>query len=436
MCGVAPPPGRPTGAQSFEEIGERADAAQKGHLQMRGIIVTCWLVVTGVVASLAGAQGPPIRIGEINSYSGIAAGFTQPYRQAVEMAVDEVNSSGGLLGRKVEVLFRDDKGNPAEAIKHAQELVAAEKVSLLAGTYLSNVGLAVSDFAKMHKVLFVAAEPLSEAITWSQGHRYTFRVRPNTHSQGRMLAERAGRLPYRKWAVIGPNYEYGRRAWETFWARLKELKPDAQVVGEHWPTLAKLEPAGYVTALLSQQPEALYVSLFGSDWLAFAREAGKRGFFQKAYTVGILLGEPEYLDPLKLEAPEGMLVTGYPWYDIALPAHRAFVDKFTQRTGRHPVAGALVGYVTFQSIFEAIRKAQSPDTEKLVTALESLKVETPIGPITYRPFDHQSTMGAWVGTTKLDPVRGVGVMIQWEYVAGEKVLPSEAEVRRMREAAK
>jgi branched-chain amino acid transport system substrate-binding protein len=214
------------------------------------------------------------------------------------------------------------------------------------------------------------------------------------------------------------------------------LKPDVQVVGEHWPTLAKLEPAGYVTALLSQQPEALYVSLFGSDWLAFAREAGKRGFFQKAYTVGILLGEPEYLDPLKLEAPEGMLVTGYPWYDIALPAHRAFVDKFTQRTGRHPVAGALVGYVTFQSIFEAIRKAQSPDTEKLVTALESLKVETPIGPITYRPFDHQSTMGAWVGTTKLDPVRGVGVMIQWEYVAGEKVLPSEAEVRRMRETAK
>ncbi len=309
-------PGRPGGAPNSGGIDESADAAQKGRLQMRGIIVTSWLVVTVAFASLAGAQGPPIRIGDINSYSGIAAGFTQPYRQAVEMAVDEVNSSGGLLGRRVEVLFRDDKGNPAEAIKHAQELVAAEKVSLLAGTYLSNVGLAVSDFAKMHKVLFVAAEPLSEAITWSQGHRYTFRVRPNTHSQGRMLAERAGRLPHRKWAVIGPNYEYGRRAWETFWARLKELKPDVQVVGEHWPTLAKLEPAGYVTALLSQQPEALYVSLFGSDWLAFAREAGKRGFFQKAYTVGILLGEPEYLDPLKLEAPEGMLVTGYPWYDI------------------------------------------------------------------------------------------------------------------------
>jgi branched-chain amino acid transport system substrate-binding protein len=383
----------------------------------------------------ADAQGP-IRIGEINSYSGIAAGFTQPYRQAVEMAVDEVNAAGGLLGRRVEVLFRDDKGNPAEAIKHAQELVAGEKVHLLAGTYLSNVGLAVSDFAKMHKTLFLAAEPLSEAITWSHGHRYTFRVRPNTYSQGRMLAERAAKLPHRKWAVIGPNYEYGRRAWETFWARLKELKPDVQVVGEHWPTLAKLEPGGYVTALLNQQPEALYVSLFGSDWLAFAREAGKRGLFEKAYAVGILLGEPEYLDPLKLDAPEGMLVTGYPWYDIRIPAHVAFVDKFTKRTGRHPVAGALVGYITFLSAFETIRKAQGTDTEAMVSALESLKVETPIGPITYRPFDHQSTMGAWVGVTKLDPTRGTGIMDRWEYVPGDKALPSEAEVRRMREAAK
>jgi branched-chain amino acid transport system substrate-binding protein len=403
---------------------------------MRGIFLASWVLAACACTPLAWAQAPPIRIGEINSYSGIAAGFTQPYRQAVEMAVEETNAQGGLLGRRVDVVFRDDKGNPAEAIKYAQELVVAERVSLLAGTYLSNVGLAVSDFAKMRKTLFVAAEPLSEAITWSQGHRYVFRVRPNTYQQGRMLAERAARLPYRKWAVIGPNYEYGRRAWETFWARLKERKPDVEAVGEHWPTLGKLEPGGYVTALLSQQPEAVYVSLFGSDWLAFAREGRSRGLFQKTFTVGILLGEPEYLDPLGLEAPEGMLVTGYPWYGITLPAHRAFVEKFTQRTGRHPVAGALVGYITFQSIFEAIRKAQSTDTEKLVAALESLKVETPIGPITYRPFDHQSTMGAWVGTTKLDPARGVGVMAEWEYVPGEKVLPSEAEVRRMREGVR
>ncbi len=394
------------------------------------------LLAVSLFPVAVGAGERPIRIGEINTYSGIAAGFTLPYRQAIEMARDEVNAAGGLLGRKVEVLFRDDNGNPADAIRHAQDLVASERVDLLAGTFLSHIGLAVSDFARQQQVLFVASEPLTEALTWSKGNRYTFRIRPNTHSQGRMLAERAAKFPAKKWAVIGPNYEYGRRAWETFWERLKELKPDVQVVGEHWPALSKIEPAGYVTALLSQQPEAIYVALFGSDWLAFAREAGKRGLFQRAAWVGILLGEPEYMDPLKLEAPEGMLVTGYPWYDISTPAHKAFVANFQKRTGQPPVNGSLVGYVTFLSIFEALRKAKSTDTDRLIAALEGLAVETPIGPIAFRPFDHQSTMGAWVGTTKRDASRGVGIMVNWEYVPGEKVLPGEAEVKKLREAAR
>jgi len=187
-----------------------------------------------------------------------------------------------------------------------------------------------------------------------------------------------------------------------------------------------------VTAILAQSPDALYVSLFGSDWIAFVREADKRGVFKKMFVVGILLGEPEYIDPLKLEAPEGMLVTGYPWYDIQLPAHREFVAKFMKRTDKNPVLGSLVGYVTYLSIAEAIRKAGSTDTDKLVAAFRGLTVETPIGPISFRASDGQSTMGAWVGTTKLDAKRGVGIIVNYEYIAGERVLPSDEEVKRMR----
>ncbi|MBI1847055.1 MAG: ABC transporter substrate-binding protein [Candidatus Rokubacteria bacterium] len=396
-----------------------------------------WTVATVAGGLLLAAAGPgaaqaPIKIGEINSFSGIGAPFTGPYRQAVEMAVEEVNARGGVLGRKVEVIFRDDKGQPAEAVKHAQELVDAEKVALISGTFLSNVGLAVSDWARQNKVMFVASEPLTEAVTWAKGHAHVVRVRPDTYEQGRMLAEKAGRMKYTKWATIGPNYEYGKRAWETFRDRLKELKPEAQIVGEHWPTLGKLEAGPFVTAILNQNPDALYVSLFGSDWIAFVREAKKRGLFDKTFVVGILLGEPEYIDPLALEAPEGMLVTGYPWYDIQAPAHKDFVARFTKKTDKNPVLGALVGYVTYLSIFEALRKAGGTDTAKLVATFKNLKVETPTGPITFRAIDGQSTMGAWVGTTRLDPKRGVGIMVNHEYVPGEKVLPSDDEVKKMR----
>jgi branched-chain amino acid transport system substrate-binding protein len=397
----------------------------------RLLVALVALAVLAASVPLA-AQQPSIKIGEINSFSGIGAPFTGPYRSAVEMAVEEVNAKGGVLGRKVEVVFRDDKGQPAEAVKHAQELVASEKVALVSGTFLSNVGLAVSDWAKQNKTLFVAAEPLTEAITWSKGHDYVFRVRPNTYQQGRMLAEKAGKMKYAKWATIGPNYEYGKRAWETFRDRLKELKPDVQVVGEQWPALGKIDASAEVGAVLAKNPEALYVSLFGSDWLAFVREAQKRGLFQKMFVVGILLGEPEYIDPLKTEAPEGMLVTGYPWYDVAQPAHKEFVARFTRKTDKNPVLGSLVGYITYLSIFEAIKKAGSTDTAKLVAAFRDLKVETPIGPISYRAADGQSTMGAWVGTTKLDAKRGVGVMVNHEYVPGDKVLPSADEVKKLR----
>jgi branched-chain amino acid transport system substrate-binding protein len=305
---------------------------------------------------------------------------------------------------------------------------------MITGSFLSNVGLAISDWAKQNKTMFLAAEALTEALTWSKGHDHAVRLRPNTYEQGRVLADKAGKMKYVKWATIGPNYEYGKRAWETFRDRLKELKPDVQIVGEHWPTLGKIEPGPLVTAILNQNPDALYVSLFGSDWLAFVREAGKRGLFQKMFVVGILLGEPEYIDPLKLEAPEGMLVTGYPWYDIKNPAHQEWVARYTKRGDKHPVLGSLIGYVTYQSVAEALRKAGGADTPKLVAAFKGLKVETPIGPITFRASDGQSTMGVWVGTTKLDAQRGVGVMVNHEYVPGEKVLPSDDEVKKLRPA--
>src|SRR3546814_824772 len=98
----------------------------------------------------------PIKIGEINSYTGLPA-FTIPYRNGWELAVEEVNAKGGLLGgRQLEVISRDDGGKPGDAVRIANELVTSEGVDLLAGTFFSHIGLAVSDFAAHTQVLFVA----------------------------------------------------------------------------------------------------------------------------------------------------------------------------------------------------------------------------------------------------------------------------------------
>ncbi|MBA2412790.1 MAG: ABC transporter substrate-binding protein [Burkholderiaceae bacterium] len=370
-----------------------------------------------------------IRIGEINSYSTIPQ-FTLPYRMGWQLAVEEVNAAGGLLGRLVEVVSRDDAGKPEDAIRLATELVSSEKVALLTGTFLSNVGLAVADFALRNRVVFVAAEPLTDALVWEKGNRYTFRLRPSTYMQSAMLVEEAAKLPAKRWAVIAPNYEYGQSAVANFKQLLKAKRPDVEFVAEQWPALGKLEASSTVQAIIAARPDAIFNVTFGADLPRLVREGNLRGLFPRVPVVSLLSGEPEYLDVLKDETPKGWIVTGYPWSQISTPEHAKFFNTYYKRYNDYPRLGSVVGYSTFTAIFEAIRKAKSLDAEKLIGALRGLQWSTPFGPAQFRAVDHQSTMGAYVG--KLDVRDGKGVMVDWRYADGAQYLPSPAEATKQR----
>jgi branched-chain amino acid transport system substrate-binding protein len=400
---------------------------QQARVWMAGLVLVAHLCIM----PLAAAQQPPIKIGEINSYSAIAA-FTHPYRNGWQLAVDEINAAGGVLGRQIEVISRDDGGKPEDAVRTASELVSNEKVALLAGTFLSNVGLAVADFANQNKVLFVAAEPLTDAIVWKEGSRYVFRLRPSTYMQAAMLAEEAAKLPAKRWATIAPNYEYGTSFVANFKKLLSARRPDIEWVGEQWPANQKLDAGPTVEVLIQMKPEAIFNAEFGGDLIKLVREGTTRGLFEGRAVVSALSGEPEYLDPLKDEAPEGWIVTGYPWYAIGTPAHKAFVAAYEKRYNDYPRLGSVVGYSTFKAIAAAITKAGSLDTERLIAAMEGLSVETPFGGIGFRTIDHQSTMGAYVGKTAIRD--GKGVMVDFRYDDGKNYVPADAEVAKLRPA--
>ena len=256
------------------------------------------------MANAAMAQSE-IKIGEINSYSLLPA-FTEPYRKGWQLAVEEINAAGGINGKKLVVISKDDGGKPADAQTAANELVSSENVAMLTGTFLSNIGLAVSDFAKQKKVFFLAAEPLTDAITWSKGNRYTFRLRPSNYMQAAMLVEEAAKLPAKRWATIAPNYEYGQSAVAVFKKLMSEKRPDIQWVDEQWPPLGKIDAGPVVQALAAANPEAILNVTFGADLVKFVREGNTRGLFKDRSVVSFLTGEPEYLDPLKDETPEGL----------------------------------------------------------------------------------------------------------------------------------
>ncbi|HLL12165.1 MAG TPA: ABC transporter substrate-binding protein [Rubrivivax sp.] len=383
-------------------------------------------------AVTAGAQAQgTIKIGEVNSYKAQPA-FLEPYKKGMELAVEEINKSGGVLGKKLELIIRDDNANPGDAVRAAEELISREGVQVLSGSFLSNIGLALTDFAKQKKIFFLAGEPLTDKIVWQNDNRYTFRLRPSTYMQVAMLVPEAAKLKKKRWAIVYPNYEYGQTSVATFKTLMKAAQPDVEFVNEQAAPLGRVDAGAVVQALSDAKPDAIFNVLFGADLSKFVREGNTRGLFQGREVVSVLTGEPEYLDPLRDEAPNGWIVTGYPWYGIQTPEHKAFFVAYFAKFRDNPRLGSVVGYTMIKSIAEGIKKAKSTDTEKLITAFRGLSHMSPFGTITYRADDHQSTMGAYVGKTKNEG--GKGIMVDYVYLDGGKFLPPPAEVKKLRPA--
>jgi len=381
------------------------------------------------ISSSAFGQGNTVKIGELNSYKVFPA-FLEPYKKGMELAVEEVNAAGGVLGRKLELVTRDDGGTPGDAVRVAEELISRERVDVLMGTFASNVGLAVANLANQRKKLFLASEPLTDKIVWENGNRYTFRLRPSTYMQTAMLIPEAAKLKKKRWAIVYPNYEYGQSATDSFKKLLKQAQPDVEFVAEQAPALGRIDAGAVVQALADAKPDAIFSSLFAADLQRFVREGNTRGLFRNTVVFNLLAGEPEYLDPLKDETPEGWWVTGYPWSEIDTSEHRRFRDAYQKRWNDYPRLGSVVGYSAVHAVAETIKKAGNVETEKLVEALKGLEMQTPFGPVVWRGLDHQSTMGAYVG--QLSKKDGRGVMVNWRYADGAKFQPADEEVRKLR----
>ena len=397
---------------------------------LRRAVLAAFASIAPLLVRPALAETDAVRIGELNSYGRFAA-FAVPYRNGMQLAEEEINANGGVLGgRKLEIVFRDDGSTPGDAVRVAQELLTRENVKFLAGTFLSNVGLAVADFANQKQTLFLATEPLSDAITMAQGNPYTYRVRPSTYMQTRMLVEAVKAKGVKTWAIVAPNYEYGQSAVANFKRLIELATPGAKIVAEQYPALGKIDAGATVAALENAKPAGIFNCLFGADLTVFVREGNTRGLFEKRTVASLLTGEPEYLLPLGEEAPKGWIVTGYPWEQITEPAHKAFIDAYRAKFNDTPRLGSFLGYSVGFMLRDLLTKAGSTDTEKLIAALQDFKFASVAGPVVVRALDHQSTMGAWVGETTREGK--VGTMKNWKYEDGASYLFPEAEVKAAR----
>jgi branched-chain amino acid transport system substrate-binding protein len=347
-----------------------------------------------------------------------APSFTEPYRKGWQLALEEINAAGGVDGKKLEVISKDDGGKPADAVTAANELVASDGVHA-AGTFFSNIGLAVSDFAKQKKILFLAAEPLTDAITLVEGQSLYVPPAPLQLRAGGDAGGRGGQAAGEEMgddrAELRIRPVGGRGLQEAALRQAARHPMGRRAMAAAGQDRRRRGGRGDRQDRAGRDPQCH----FRADLVKLVREGNTRGLFKDRAVVSFLTGEPEYLDPLKDETPEGWIVTGYPWNAVTIPEHAAFLKAYQAKYNDYPRLGSVVGYSTLKSAAAILAKAKSTDSEKLVDAAEGILVETPFGRGDLpQAIDHQSTLGAFVGKTALKD--GKGVMVDVIYRDGAK----------------
>jgi branched-chain amino acid transport system substrate-binding protein len=391
------------------------------------------LSLLAVLPARANEEAATWKIGELNSYAAYPQ-FAEPYRRGWQLALAEVNAAGGVLGRPLEVISLDDGASRQSAARRAQELVVNHGADILAGTYLSNVGLGVSATAAKYRRVFLAVGPQTDALTWDHGNRHTFRLRPSTYMQAAMLVEQAAAMPAKRWAIVASNYEYGQSAVANFRAMLKARRPDVEFVEEQWPALGKIDAPAVMAALARARPDAVFNATFGPDLVQLLNESRRTRVFEQARLVSMASADPQVIAALKSTALAGWAVAGYPAGDIALPQFQRFRLAYLERYRQEPQLSSLMGYSMIKAIAQGIIRARGVDTEDLIGAMRGMAFDTPLGSVSFRAIDHQSTMGAFIGRYSAR-MQGGQAAVQWNYADGSRYLPSEEFVRGRRPAS-
>jgi branched-chain amino acid transport system substrate-binding protein len=396
-----------------------------------------WICVTlamALVLITAPAQAAKaIKIGIVDCYSGPPAAYTNDVRDAFKLEVEKINAAGGILGRKIEVLTRDSKFKVDLGLSAAKELIYRENVDIMMGTINSALALAISDMCKKEKVPFFVTFSKSAKITGAKGHRYVFSITENTALAGKAAAAGLAKKPYQKYWIAGDDYEYGHAIADGVWDNLKKLRPDVELLGQSWWKVGEPDFTPYITAILSAKPDAVIVATGGRDCVPFLKAAKATGFNERVPFFMHTATELATLKPLGLDAPENVLGTSnYFFYYPETDANKSFVKKFETAYSRKPAVGAVYGLLAAKFIFGAYKKAGKVDTEKFIDNVEGMSVDSPVGKVTMRAYDHQAMLPMFMGVTK--KVAGYDFLIATDIVTvpGKDVMPSIEEIKKAR----
>ncbi len=364
------------------------------------------------------AEPEPIKIGEMMPYTN-GTQFAVPFREGYLLAVEEINKSGGIQGRPLQVISRDDQADPSVAVRVAEELVSRDQVIMLIGAGFDHVGLAAANFANRNQIPFLKQWAGNCPAVTNPQNRYWFSTTPCYTAYASLFAREAAKLPYTRWATIGPNYEFGHVMTTEFKKALKALRPDVIFVAEQYPAVGKINAAAEIQALDHAQPQAIFSTIFGPDLGSYLLYARKIDFLKNIFTIsGTNIGSGVSIRALGEAYPKGWLTEGLPLDLTGHPA-KVFADAFQQKYGHFPDLMAVYGYNLMEVTAEALRQAKSLKGEDIREALQAVKINGPFGPVVMK--NKQLYLGDWIGYT--DNQNGHGSFVGAHWYPAEVLFP-------------
>ncbi|MFH1116949.1 MAG: ABC transporter substrate-binding protein [Pseudomonadota bacterium] len=396
----------------------------------RLMVLTLGLALCLCLSGNVGAE-EVYKIGVLQPFSGPYAIYGEEAFAACQVAADQLNTAGGIGGRKVELVKKDTKANVETGVRQANDMILRDKVDAIVGPTSSGVLLGVIEVTKEHKVIHLSSIANTENATLERIHPYYFQVVPNSRMESQAIANYLKNLDFKTYVTIALDYEWGHSTVGLLKKELAATKPDAKLIGEFWPPLKETNFSSYITATLNQKPDLVVGILAGSAYQTFIRQARGYKFFDK--TMFLSHGFEGDVMALGKEFPVGMTIYSRgAFYAVNSLEMKKFIEAYKKVKNQYPTCWAILSYDSVMALADAVKKAGSFDRDAVAKALETTEFATLRGKLSFRPLDHQMNSPEYFATSYYDPDKGFCLGKNSKVIPGDSLLRSAEEVKKIR----
>jgi ABC-type branched-subunit amino acid transport system substrate-binding protein len=392
------------------------------------------LVLGGFSTSYGATDSDEVmKIGIIHSLSGPFGMLTKYSMPVIQMAWDRVNAAGGLLGKQVQLIVRDDQGDPSVVAQKLTELKGEGCVAIL-GPFMGANGRPATQWAASNNMPLVtyASATLMDRVNCPKNVFYTA---PLEDARAEAMYRGMFSQPVKSFFFIGNDIVDSHDMYEYIANKMKKEHPEVANLGDVWVGLNVFEFSNLISTALAKKPDVLISGSAGPGWAAFAQQGMKFNLFKKTRVVATYALETAVTKSFGKNYPQGVETTSWAPYWIKTKAMEDYVqDHLKASDGLYPADKGMECYLGTLALIAGIKKAGSIDPDVLSAAMENMSFDTPLGTLHFNDYDHQLKIPIWWSTSGYSKDFPLAVGVK-NVKYGDDLYPTRQEIEALKAAS-